>query len=232
MNREIRIRETEDRKVYVTTDSHLGHCQGRAMDFVIRKRGFTNKDDHDNAVIDSYNATARPSDILIHLGDVCLNTDESQLNEYLARIACQNIFVLWGNHNNPLWTIYKRQVNEFLKSHSSPDAFNVFDEHVEIYPFQYKNVTFMGNYLEAQINGMKFVMCHYPIYVFNEMKHGTKHLCGHSHYSLPLSTENDLTSKILDVGWDGHRKPLSIDEICGIMNKKGLLKVDHHQRDH
>jgi calcineurin-like phosphoesterase family protein len=230
MNKELKIRETEDQMVYFTSDSHLGHHRGKAIEFVVQKRGFENVIDMDNAIIKSYNDTVRPNDILFHLGDFCLNTEESGLNEYLARIQCQNVYHIWGNHNNPLWLVYRKEINNMLSQYEARDGFMLPDD-IEIYPFKYRNITFLGNYLEAQINGIKFVMAHYPIYVFNEMKHGVKHLCGHSHGSLPLSRPEDPQSKILDVGWDIHKKPLSVDEVCSIMKNKDNLKVDHHAKD-
>jgi calcineurin-like phosphoesterase family protein len=231
MNKELRIREADEQKVYVMSDSHFGHHINKAQHFIVEKRGFNNYVDMDNAIVDSINERVRPTDILFHLGDFCLNTNEEGFNNYLSRIHCQNIYHIWGNHNNPPWTVYRNQINKWLKENYNGTWGEMLEE-IEIYPFRYRNIVFFGNYLEAQINGLKFVMAHYPIYVFNEMKHGVRHLCGHSHGSLPFSTPECSDSKVLDCGWDIHRKPLSVNEILDIMDTKKILRVDHHAKEH
>jgi len=74
-----------------------------------------------------------------------------------------------------------------------------------------------------------FVLCHYPIHVFNYMNKRANHLCGHSHGTLPFSDERNTTSKVLDVGWDDFHKVLSFEEILTIMRKKDMFEPgDHH----
>lgn len=225
MNRILKFNQTDNSKWYVTTDTHLGHNR----DFIVGARGYKNITDHDNAVIDKINEIVRPNDTLVHLGDWCLNTTRSQFEEQLSRIKCQNIYMLWGNHNNPVWSVYQEAIADELYKYETRDGFGM-DATIEIYPFKYRNVTFLGNYAEMSVDGHYFVCAHYPIFVFNEMNHGAKHLCGHSHYSLELSQSDNLQSKILDCGWDGHAKPLSLNEVLAIMAKKGTLEVDHHQK--
>ena len=229
MNRVIHFKQTEDSKVFVTTDTHLKHDRA----FVWEIRGFKNSKEHTDAIIDGINENARFTDKLIHFGDFCLNTDESGLNELLSRIQCQNIYLLWGNHNNPLWKIYQREVKEWLGYND--EGYNTLaggtphiDDEIEIYPFRYRNLIFVGNYLEFTVDGKFFVGSHYPIAIFNQMQNGTMHLCGHSHYNYEKSKATNLDSKILDVGWDGHNKILTIEEVLAIMEKKGLQVVDHH----
>ena len=56
------------------------------------------------------------------------------------------------------------------------------------------------------------------------MKAGAFHVCGHSHYNLPLSQGSDPTARILDVGFDGHAGPLSFDDVSAIMKTKAFGK--------
>ena len=233
MNRVLRFNQTPDRKVYVVSDTHWNHNPKWPVP-LWKARGYSSVDEsneHQRTVI---NSTVRPNDILIHLGDVTLNCNEEQFEKFIASLNCQTIYTLWGNHNSPSWNIYQREVKQTLQTIISAGGIELADNHlesVEIYPFQYKNMVFVGNYLEAIIDGTYFVMAHYPIYVFNHMSKGALHLCGHSHYNLELSQADNPTSKILDVGWDGWAKPLSIDEIKAIMAKKNILAVDHHRED-
>jgi calcineurin-like phosphoesterase family protein len=216
MNKELKFKQSDDQKIYGVSDTHLNHNR----EFIWGARGYPDSKSHTDGVINSINDNVRANDILLHLGDICLNTDESGFNNLLGRINCQNIYMLWGNHNNPTWRVYQNAIKE---EYGRDD--------IEIYPFRYRNVIFIGNYAEALLDGHLFVLHHYPIYVFNYMKDGAKHLCGHSHYGLEFSKATNLKSKILDIGWDGFKKPLSLNEILAIMDTKEVFDAgDHHTR--
>lgn len=208
------LRDTPDRKVYITADTHLGHQK----DFVCLERGYETPDAHTNGVIDGINLRVRPNDILIVIGDFCLNSPIDKFEGYLDRIKCQNIWHFWGNHNNP----HEKQIYRKLMRERG------FTDEEELYPLRYKNFVFKGHYKEMALNGHFTVFLHYPIAVFNEMQRGAWMLCGHSHNGYAPSKVSGLDFKILDVGWDGHGKPWSIDEIKEVMDKKGITKVDHH----
>lgn len=225
MNKELRINETENQKVYFISDTHFNHDR----EFVYVVRGFGNVNEHNDVIFAKINETVRPNDILFHLGDFCLNTNEAGFEQLLTRINCQNIYYLWGNHNNPVWAVYQREAKKLLVQRAFWENENEFP--IEVYPLRYKNMVFLGNYAEVTINGHKFVMAHYPIYVYNFIKNGAKHLCGHSHGGLDLSDERNLNTKTLDVGWDDFGKPLSFDEVLTIMNKKSIfVPSDHHKK--
>lgn len=229
MNRVLHFKQTEDSQVLMTSDTHLNHNNPRSG-LIWKNRGYPDSPSHTTAVIDGINARCRPNDKLIHFGDFCLNSTESEANEILSRINCQNIYLVWGNHNNPLWKMYQNEVKKFLGEYETSTGFNLAEcgEEYELYPFRYRNLIFIGNYIEFSVDGKYFVGSHYPIYVFNYMKDNAMHLCGHSHYNLELSQADNTTSKILDVGWDGWGKPLNLEEVLAIMSKKKTLTVDHH----
>jgi hypothetical protein len=63
------------------------------------------------------------------------------------------------------------------------------------------------------------------------MSEGSMHLCGHSHGSNNISLPENKTHKILDCGWDIHRKPLTMQEIEGIMLTKGINTLHHDQQN-
>jgi len=219
MNGILKIKQKEDQKVYFTSDLHLNHNPKWKVP-LWEMRGFTSAKHHTDFIIDKINELVRPNDILINNGDLCLNTEESGFNELLARIQCQNMYLLWGNHNNPVWKVYQREVVNKTTMVG-----------VEIYPFRYKNIIFVGNYLEFTVDGHYFVAAHYPIHVFNYMKDGAMMLCGHSHYALPFSKAENLENKILDLGWDGYNRPLSLTEVLEIMDKKSIfVPGDHHKK--
>lgn len=207
-------RDTDDRQYYVTADPHIGHQK----EFVWGARGYNSHQEHTDGVIETINDICRPNDVLVVIGDYCLNTTVDGFDNYLQRIRCQNIWYLNGNHNNP----HEKAVYDKLVA-----SFGIAGVR-EIYPLRYKNFVYQGHYLETALNGQFTVMFHYPIAVFNEMPRGSWMLCGHSHYNYAISKADNTDTKILDVGWDGHGKPWSFSEIKAVMDKKGIKTVDHH----
>lgn len=207
----------EKNKIFVTSDTHFHHNK----DFIWKNRGYSSIKNHDDDIIDIINKKVKPDDILIHLGDFCLNASLSQFEELISRIYCQNIYMLFGNHPNPHYkNIYKPLVKTVLGE-------TYFDNN-EVYPLRYRNVVYIGNYTSAILDGQFCILCHYPISVWDEMQNGAWMLCGHSHYGFEPSRAESLAGKILDVGWDGHKAPWSLQEIAAVMAKKGFNKVDHH----
>lgn len=208
----LKVNSTAESKVWFSSDFHLGHNKP----FVWETRGHKSSDEHTSYVIDTVNKLVMPNDKLFYLGDLCLNTNEIKFEEYISSINCQNIYMLWGNHNNPVQAVYNREV---LKKYGEP---------LKVYPFRYKNLIFLGDYQEALIDGKIVIMMHYPINVWNFMKEGAYMLCGHSHYSFPVTQAESVEGTILDVGWDGNLAPYCMSEIVRIMSKKQIKKVDHH----
>ena len=208
----MKLKSTPDSHVYFSSDFHLGHNRP----FVWEARGHANSEDHTNFVINTVNESVRPDDHLFFMGDFCLNTNEGRFEEYLSRIMCRNVYMIWGNHNNPVAGVYKKAV------------FDRYGENINVYPFRYKNAVFLGDYVEALIDGKIVVMMHYPISVWNFMKEGAYMLCGHSHYSFEKTRADSKNGLILDVGWDGNAAPYSMDNINKIMARKSVEIVDHH----
>jgi len=54
---------------------------------------------HDEALLDAINAVVQPRDTLWILGDFCWGKLD-MAREYLGRIRCQNINLVWGNHDD------------------------------------------------------------------------------------------------------------------------------------
>lgn len=207
-------------KIFFTSDLHLNHLGPKGGTPLWESRGYSSFMDMTDKVISRINETIEEDDVLYHLGDFCLNTTTEEFESLISRMICKNIYMIHGNHNNPHFKIYKNILNITFPNHQS-DEF-------EVYPIRYKNVTFVGHYKEIVINKQLIVLFHYPISSWNHIKHGSWMLCGHSHHSFNLSRPDNTESKILDVGWDGFKKPLSFEEVKLIMDKKNIAKVDHH----
>lgn len=180
-------------------------------------RGYASPEKMTWGIISKLNELVRPDDIIFNLGDFCLNTNEQEFENYLANIKCQNIYYITGNHNSRIKDAYRKAImNEFAR------------DDIEVYPIRYKNIVFYGNYLEVVVDGQYICMCHYPIDIFNKMRHNSWMLCGHSHCGYSKTKESCLENKRLDVSWDGYLRPLDFNELQKIMAKKGLVTLDHH----
>lgn len=80
---------------------------------------------------------------------------------------------------------------------------------------------------EIYVGNQMIVLCHYAMRVWNKSHHGTWHLYGHSHGSLP----DDPNSLSFDVGVDCHDYvPLEFEDVGRIMKKKTWKPIDHHGR--
>ena len=80
-------------EIFFTSDTHFAH----KPNFLWEPRGFTSVDEMNEAIIERWNSTVKPSDIVYHLGDFFLNDNEKGM-ECLNRLN-GNIFAIWGNHD-------------------------------------------------------------------------------------------------------------------------------------
>lgn len=210
------ISETDDVKVWFTSDLHLGHQR----EFVWEARGYTSYQHHTDGVIDTINQYVKENDILFNLGDLCLNSDLSGFENYLNKIVCKNMYYIHGNHESPHYNnIYCSEIKKLLLPDSSINS---------VYPVRYKNIVYIGHYSEIYVNKQFIVLCHYPFMSWNKLNHGAWMLCGHEHGSLHATRPENTNGKILDVGWDLHKKPLNFKKVQDIMNKKHTVSVGHH----
>lgn len=203
------------KKVFFSSDLHLNHNPSWEIP-IWKQRGFNSVQEMNDGIIKSINDAVAEDDILFLLGDFTLNCKMEQFHYLRGQIKCREIFTLWGNHPSPLLAYYKDRVSE------------TFDVE-EVYPLFLANVTILGHYAEVIVNKQLIILNHFPLSIWNEQKRGAWHLTGHSHGgfedTLPTTTN---TGKILDVGWDVFRKPVSMDDIRPIMDKKQYVKKDRN----
>lgn len=213
------LTETPDCRVWFTSDLHLDHKGPRGCTPLWESRGYHSPSHMSQCIIDILNDLVRENDILFNLGDLCLDCPIEQLDRYLNNIKCKNIWSLWGNHNNPHEkAFYRPNRNKLCPDHSVQ----------WVYPVRYKNMVYLGHYHEIVVNKQLIILSHYAFQIWNESHHGSWCLCGHSHGTLPTIRPESTYGKILDMGWDLYKKPLSFDEVKTIMDKKPIQKVDHH----
>lgn len=192
-------------------------------------RDFDTLDENDRKLIEGINSTVGVDDILFHLGDFSFG-DIKYYKEFRSQIKCQNIYLIYGNHDG--WII---------RNDSGLQA-------------MFKECSF---YREVTYTGQKIIMSHYGFRVWNKSHEGSWMLHGHSHGTLSPSVSGPLITELLDkgkeselrmlaegthpdvhsngktmdVGIDTHWdfRPYSFDEIAKIMKTKNIARVDAHK---
>lgn len=160
------------------------------------KRPFANAAEMDEAIIANVNKLVKPDDVLYHLGDWSWRDYEG----YRRKIACKRIHLILGNHDKDL----RRAAERLVK-------YSLFES--------------IGDFREIKLEDQDITLCHYALRVWNKSHHGSWHLYGHSHGSLP----DDPNSLSFDVGVDCHDfKPLSLPQVGEIMSRKTFIPIDHH----
>lgn len=220
--------KSKDQNIWFTSDLHWNHNPKWEIP-IWKSRGFSSVEESNEFTISKINEVVKEYDILFSLGDLTLNCSEEEFESFIGRINCKNIYSLWGNHPNPMAKIYKREVLNYLTGITNDP--NSLDEHLlyrelEIYPFRYKNIIFIGHHAEIIVDKQYITLNHYPIHIFNHMSGESWCLCGHSHLEFIPSRPHHPTQKLLDVGWDGYLQPLSFKTVSDIMSKKTYVKVD------
>jgi calcineurin-like phosphoesterase family protein len=198
-------------KVYITSDTHFGHknivrgvTNWRTQDGEVpidSTRDFQTIEQMNERLIDGINHFVGQDDTLIMLGDVSFGGFDN-IGIFLERLVCHNIHLILGNHDHHI------------------------DRNRDFVQGRFLSVQ---HYLEVNIEGRDFVLCHYPLQSWNGLNKGVIHLHGHVHLSPNRKFGN---GKRLDVGMDGNgMDPYSISEIIKIMDKIPVgsdMSGDHH----
>ena len=198
-------------KVQITSDTHYGHknivrgtTNWRTQDGEVpvdSTRDFQTIEQMNERLIDGINHFVGQEDTLIMLGDVSFGGFDN-IGIFLERLVCHNIHLILGNH----------------------------DHHIDRnYDFVQKRFLSVQHYLEVNIEGKDFVLCHYPLQSWNGLNKGVIHLHGHVH--LPENKKFG-NGRRMDVGVDGNgMDPYSISDIIKIMDKRTVgsdMSGDHH----
>lgn len=185
-------------KIAFTSDSHYGHTNICGPKVSSWKSGFRNFD----RVEDMNDAIVNSYNEVLGENDILYHLGDwsfggvDNISKFRNRIKCKNIILIYGNHDHHI----RKSFRHLFK---------------ETYDF-----------LERRIGGHLFILNHYAQRVWNKSHHGSLHLYGHSHHSLP-----DIGGKCFDIGWCGWRRPLLLEEVVEIMNKRDVHTVDHHNSE-
>lgn len=165
---------------------------------MVELRGFKNVEEMDREIHSSINANCSEDDTLYMLGDVVWNQHDPRFHELMSTIKPKIVLIL-GNHD----LIGK-------KGHLSWDNY-LHEVHSNL-------VRGFGKGPEKQM----IHMCHYPLAHWFAQNKGVWHLHGHLH-----GANSMIPGKIMDVGWDVHRRPITITEVKQYMDKQPV-RASHH----
>lgn len=213
----MKLIKTSNQNIWFTSDTHYGHkniCRGtsRWENAENETRDFNELDEMNQAITWNINKLVQPDDILFHLGDWSFGGVDN-ITKFRERIACQNIHLIYGNHDT---SIRNSPVLQAL--------FSSVQDYLELDVRMYT-----GDAQKTLVFQQDFVLMHYPISSWNRLKKGSVHLHGHVH--LP-PRKRVGTGKMLDVGMDGnYLMPVSLLEVMKVMAKQPISSAitgDHH----
>lgn len=157
---------------------------------------FARTKEMDEAMIANWNAVVGSKDVVYVLGDFAFCKSSVEVEGYVRRLN-GHIYLVRGNHD-------KKPVTSARG-------------------FAWVGGKEQG--LMAVVKGQEMFLSHYACRVWNQSHHGSWHLYGHSHHTLP----DDPCSLSLDVGVDGWDfTPVSFDQIREKMSQKTWKPINRH----
>lgn len=179
---------------WFTSDTHLGHWN-------INKhcnRGFASLEEMDKTLLGNINKLVQPNDRLAIVGDFAWwRCSPKQLEDYRAAINCRNVYLIIGNHDEP-----------------------VLDD---LRPLFVRTEHLLEIKVQTPENSkQRIIMSHYAMRVWNQSHRRSFHLAGHSHGKLKEILPNEhIGGLALDVGVDVHNyQPISLEDVNRIMKYK------------
>lgn len=185
--------------IWFISDCHFGHKN--IIEYC--NRPFSSVYEMDNTLIQYWNDEVKPQDDIYHLGDFSFSPrtkegDKSILN--LLLLLHGNKHFIIGNHDSNLVRVLNNNKNW---------------EDYKVKSLEY--------YKEIKYNHQLFCLYHFGQRVWNKSHHGSVHLFGHSHGTLPAH------GKSVDVGVDckeitSEYRPIHIDEIIEFMEDREIFR--------
>jgi calcineurin-like phosphoesterase family protein len=193
---------------WFTSDWHFGHqnivkAVSKWLD-TSKCRDFSSIEEHDAYILNEVNKRVKPTDRLWMLGDFGFGPRKHErFPEMRARIACEDIRIILGNHDHAF---------------EKDGSLHVLFKRVKLLHY-------------GKISGRHMVLCHYAMRTWPWQHHDSIHLYGHSHGS--LVDENGLSMDVgVDTELYAHEKytPYSAEEVFHIMDTyKRFVPLDHHK---
>jgi calcineurin-like phosphoesterase family protein len=206
--KKLSIRQTENQRVFYSSDTHYSHANMvRAIskwgDKENSTRNFKTIDEMNDELVNSINKIVGVNDILFHGGDWSFGNIK-KVSEFRHRINCQNIHLVFGNHDDYI------EEDESLQSLFSS----------------------VQHYKEITVDGDMICLFHYKQNIWNKSHRDAYHLYGHSHStaehiqigrSMDIGVDNAF--KLL-----GEYRPFSHQEIINLLKNRKQEVIDHHKK--
>jgi calcineurin-like phosphoesterase family protein len=176
---------------------------GHANIIKYSSRPYADTQEMNAALIESWNKVVKPNDVVWHLGDFAFM--QYAAFTYVLKQLNGRINVVLGNHDQVITYNRRELLQEGLLSS-------------------------VQSYAEVKAQNKFIVLFHYGQRVWNKSHHGSIHLYGHSHGSLPpfgLSVDVGVDSKEITEEY----RPVSFDEVVKYMAARKSEVVDHHGKD-
>jgi len=200
-----------------STDFHNYHDPSWPVP-IWKMRGYNSPEESYNDVREKINAKVGENQILWILGDSFLSATDGEVIGWLNSIKCQNIMMLFGNHESQMYRLYKQ---EMFKQFGTDD--------IEIYPLRMGNVVFLGNHQEIWIGKQQIIMNHFPLRIWHGDARSSWMLSGHSHLQDKGRRPESADQKGLDLGWDYKNDVWTYSEIEDVMSTKSIRILDHNR---
>jgi len=198
--------------VFFTSDTHFHHKN--VIEYCNRPvpgiRWMTVPEQMDamnRILIEKWNDKVKPNDEVYHLGDMAF----CGVSKFLPIVEKLNGKKFWIRGNHDYGLSKKEEVVkhfEWIRDYYVLRVQDTYADEEEIIHQYHQPI----------------VLCHFPILSWDNMSHGSWHLHGHCHGSLP-----ETKMMRLDVGVDTNQlNPYSYEEIKKIMIRQSVVPVDHH----
>lgn len=208
----LKLSSTDENFVF-WSDTHFYHACAHWPIPLWKARGFSSINDHNEGLIERWNAKCTEETTFFHLGDFIFGVDAgNNFKDILRRVNFKTLYVMPGNHYSGWRHVFEEQRS------------NVWD----IGPR--KRVVFVPNYLETILNGQLFVMSHYPILSFNGQSKGSICLYGHVHGNLSKNPINSIYSKArtYEVTVENNPFPVNLKEVKDQFKFAEPITFDSH----
>lgn len=171
--------------------THFGHEKIISL----CNRPFQSIDDMDKTIIDNINKVVHRDDLLILLGDFCKWWDKptTHFYHYFNRLDVLNVMFLFGNHD--------KKIKNAVKTH--------------------KDIIWSGDILDAVIDDVPLVGCHFPLSSWNKSFHGSKHVFAHVHNETSHTKKNSICVCVEQTDY----KPLSFKDVQERISVKNEIKA-------
>jgi len=195
------------------SDTHFFHACNHWPVPLWKARGFSSMEEHNQTLIERWNAKCSEDTVFFHLGDFIFGLDaKNNFKDILRKVNFKTLYVMPGNHYSGWKHVFEEQKS------------NVWDITSQ------KRVIFVPNYIEAILNGHLFVMSHYPILSFNGQSKNAICLYGHVHGNLNKNPIGSLYSKArtYEITVDNTPHPINLKEIKERFKHTESITFDSH----